>query len=59
MCLLGASALGTVPFWFIGSEPRFIWGIPLWLLSSFAFTVLFAALVAFGIMRYWRDDRFE
>lgn len=51
--------LGTVPIAFVGRGPAFVFGLPLWLWSSFAFTVATAGITAWGLTRYWRDDDHE
>lgn len=56
MLLLALCALGTAPFLFIGSDSRFVLGLPLWLWSSAGFTLALSLLTAWGILRYWRDD---
>ncbi len=55
LILLAVVALGTVPFLFVGSDPTFLFGIPLWLWSSILFTVALSAVTAFGIMFFWKD----
>ena len=57
MLLVALCALGTAPFLFIGSQPVVVLGLPLWLWSSIGFTVALSLLTAWGILRYWRDDR--
>ena len=56
MLLLGTCAVLTAPFPFIGAETRMIWGLPLWLWWSFAFTTVFAGMIAWGILVLWRGD---
>ena len=56
MVLLGIAALGCVPIWFVGSDPRSWLGLPVWLWSSAGFTVVLSVLIAWGILRYWKDD---
>ena len=56
MVLLGLVALLTAPFPFIGSEPSFFVGLPLWLWWSIGMTVLLAALTSWGFFRYWKGE---
>ena len=56
MLLLALCGIGTAPFLFIGSEPRSVLGIPLWLWSSIGFTLALSVLTAWGILKYWQDD---
>ncbi len=56
MLVLGATAVLTAPFPFIGAETRMVWGLPLWLWWSFTFTAAFAGLIAWGILVLWRGD---
>ncbi|MEM7352288.1 MAG: hypothetical protein AAF657_15915 [Acidobacteriota bacterium] len=50
-------ALGTAPFPFIGRETALFWGLPLWLWWSFLMTAALSGLTAWGMLRFWRDDR--
>ncbi len=59
MLLVVLCALGTAPFLFIGSEPVFVLGLPVWLWSSIGFTLALSLLTAWGVLRYWRDDPAE
>jgi len=56
LAILVASALGTVPFFFVGREPMEWWGVPVWLWSSVAFTLLLSCAIAWGVLFYWGDD---
>jgi len=56
MVLLGLSALGTVPILFVGAKPTSWLGLPVWLWSSAFFTLALSCLIAWGVVRYWRDD---
>jgi hypothetical protein len=56
---LAATILGTVPFAFAGKGTRILLGLPVWLWWSLSFTSALSALTAWGILRYWRDDRFD
>ena len=49
-------ALATAPFAFIGSEPAAWLGLPIWLWSSIAFTVLLSILTAWGMLYAWPDE---
>ncbi|MEM7048623.1 MAG: hypothetical protein AAF604_03145 [Acidobacteriota bacterium] len=53
---LTLTALGTVPFPFIGREPMAWLGLPVWLWWSGAFTLALSCVTAWGLTRYWRDD---
>lgn len=53
---IGATAIGAVPFWFIGRPEVFWLGIPVWLWSSFGFTAATAGITAYGIHRLWRGE---
>jgi len=57
--LLALSALGTVPVIFIGRVGGIFLGLPIWLWSSIGFSLALSALTAWGVLRYWRDDRFD
>jgi len=57
--LLALAALGTIPIAFVGRQPTNFLGLPLWLWSSIGFTLLLSVLTAWGVMRYWSDDRFD
>lgn len=59
MGVLGLTALLTSPFPFVGRETLWLWGLPAWWWWSAAFTAAFSGLTAFGVLRLWRDDRFE
>jgi len=59
MAALALNALAIIPLPFIGPEPSFWLGLPLWLWWSFAWTVSLSCLTAWGILRYWRDDELE
>lgn len=59
MLLLAIVALGSVPFFFIGRDFIYFLGLPLWLWSSVLFTFSFSCLTAWGILRYWKDDRLD
>lgn len=59
LLLLLVSILASVPFAFVNRPPVFWLGIPLWLWISLGATTMLALLTAWGIIRYWRDDRFE
>jgi hypothetical protein len=56
MLLLGLASLGTVPVAFVGTRPLSWLGLPVWLWSSAASTLALSALIAWGALRYWRDD---
>jgi len=56
LLLLGLVAIAIVPFAFIPGTTGSWLGLPLWLWSSLTFTVLLSVLVAWGILRLWRDD---
>ena len=56
MTLLGLAALGTVPIAFVGAADASWLGLPVWLWSSVTSTVALSALIAWGVLRYWRDD---
>ncbi|MCZ6726163.1 MAG: hypothetical protein O7A98_02270 [Acidobacteria bacterium] len=56
MVLLGLVALGSVPLWFVGAAPTDWLGLPVWLWSSIGFTLALSGMIAWGILRYWRDD---
>ena len=55
LILLAVAALGAVPFLFVGSDPAYLFGIPLWLWSSILFTAALSGVTAFGILFYWKD----
>lgn len=57
--LLALVALGTVPIAFVGRPSTTFIGLPVWLWSSIGFTLLLSGLTAWGVMRYWSDDRFD
>lgn len=59
LILLALAALGTVPIAFVGRQPTPFLGLPLWLWSSIGSTVLLSFLTAWGVLRYWNDDRFD
>ena len=59
LALLAVVVLGTVPLPFVGTAPRLILGIPIWLWWSGLFTVVLSCLTAMGILRYWRDGDVE
>ena len=59
LILLGVISLATVPFAFVGSATRSWFGLPLWLWSSLLFTVVLSIVVAWGVLRLWRDDSGE
>jgi len=59
LLLLLVSIVGSVPFAFV-NRPSVLWfGIPMWLWISLGFTTMLALLTVWGIIKYWRDDRFE
>lgn len=57
--MLALLILGGVPFAFIGREPSQFLGLPVWLWSSALFTAGLSVATAWGILRYWKDDRLE
>ena len=44
----------TVPFFFAGAYEPFVFGLPLWFLSSLAASVLVVAFAGYVILRHWR-----
>jgi hypothetical protein len=54
--LLAATALGSVPFPFVGRSQIMFLGLPLWLWWSSFFTFGLSAVTAWGVLRYWRSD---
>lgn len=59
MLLLLIFVIASVPFAFV-NRPSVNWlGIPLWLWISLGSTTMLALLTVWGILKYWRDDRFE
>lgn len=56
LLILGLAALATVPLPFVGTDTRFVWGLPLWLWWSFTATAVFAGVTAWGVLRLWQDD---
>ena len=56
LLLLFLVAFATVPLPFVGPDPAFLFGLPLWLWWSLGWTAALSALTVFGIRRYWRDD---
>jgi hypothetical protein len=59
LALTGLASIGAVPFWFIGRRTAFLFGIPVWLWTSMAFTVALSALTVWGLLRFWRDDELD
>ncbi len=59
LILVGIISLLAVPFVFIGREVVFFLGLPIWLWWSITFTLALGALNIWGILRYWKDDRFD
>ena len=59
LLFLALTILGTSPFPFIGSDLSTFLGLPPWLWWSILFTVGLSCLTAVGLLRYWKDDRFE
>ena len=55
MRLLFTVAFLTAPFPFIGRETVMVWGLPAWLWWSFGWTAVFSCLIAWGVLRFWRD----
>ncbi len=56
LALLALTALGSVPFAFVGRTPRVVLGLPVWLWWSFGFTVALTVVTAWGILSFWRVD---
>lgn len=56
LLLLALVAIAIVPFAFIPGTTGSWLGLPLWLWSSIALTVMLSVLVAWGILQLWRDD---
>jgi hypothetical protein len=59
LSLVALAAIGTVPIAFVGREVTYLLGLPTWLWSSIGFTLALSGLTAWGVLRYWRDDRFD
>ncbi len=59
LALLGLAAVSTAPFALLGAPDASWLGIPVWLWASLGATACLAGLTAWGILRYWRDDRFD
>lgn len=59
LALLALTALGTVPFVFLGRASRVTLGLPAWLWWSFGFTVALTVVTAWGILSYWGVDEDE
>ena len=57
--LVALTSLAAVPFVFIGGPAVFVLGIPIWLWWSVGFTIALAAVTAWGILRFWKDDRLD
>jgi len=53
---LAGLTLAAVPFWFVGRETVFVFGVPVWLWTSLGFTTALAALTAWGMLRLWDDE---
>lgn len=56
LALLTLTALGSVPFAFVGRTSRVALGLPVWLWWSFGFTVALTGVTAWGILSFWRVD---
>ncbi|MEQ8762384.1 MAG: hypothetical protein RL885_00555 [Planctomycetota bacterium] len=59
LALLGCGVLATVPWPWIGAIDAHFAGIPLWLWWSFGGTTFLSCVTTLGVLRYWRDDRYE
>ena len=56
LMLMALAAIGTVPLPFVGAQPAWFLGLPLWLVWSLGFTVALSAITSWGLLRFWRDD---
>ena len=56
LAAVAITAILTCPLPFIGSTTRYLLGLPLWLWWSFGMTATLSALVAWGVLRLWRED---
>lgn len=56
LVLVALASLGAVPFAFIGRVQVVLWGLPLWLWWSIAFTVCLVVVTSCGLVCYWKDD---
>ena len=59
LLLIVVAMIGSAPFLFVGRSPAVFLGLPLWLWSSLFFTVSLSVLIAWGTLRYWKDDSNE
>ena len=46
----------SIPWWFRGGEPAFVFGMPTWALASLGCTLAISGLTAFLALRRWDDD---
>lgn len=59
LLLVALVTLATTPILFVGRTVVSFLGLPLWLWTSMGATFALSALTAWGVLRYWNDDRFD
>ena len=59
MVLLAVTAVGAIPVAFVGAEPTYLLGLPVWLWWSLGFTIATSGLTVLAVLKYWHDDEYD